>query len=145
MEKRKHTLKAHIAALQLIRTEIFYRNTPLEDIFLRLEETCGSHAAGFYQKVFDIAAKGLAFSTAANQCYDLLFKDGLLKEDISMIKNACSVLGRYDGSVQAEQLSAAIRQLEDHLSVLQNELNSKGRLYKTAGATAGIILALIVL
>ena len=144
MEQRKAALKNHISALQLIRSEICYKNTPLEEILFQLEQSCGKAAATFYRKSFEAASNGLAFSAAAEQYYIDLKKDGLLAEDIEVIRNICRILGRYDSATQAEHLAAAAELLEKQLDNLQKELSSKGRLYKTVGATAGILLALIV-
>ncbi len=141
---RKSSLKGHIRALQLIRTEICYKNAPLEAIVGQLDETCGAAVVGFYQNAFSTAANGLAFSTAAERYYTDLGKSGLLTEDIDPIRSACRVLGRYDSTAQAEQLAASCEQLDARLQELQRELMSKGRICKTTGATVGILLALIV-
>ncbi len=138
-------LREHITALKVMRTEICYKNAPMEDVVSLLKKSCRRETADFYQKAFEDAATGLAFSTAAERRFDILKKEGMAAEDIEGIRAACRVLGRYDSSIQGEQLVAAIEQLENNLQVLQKELSSKGRIYKTAGATIGIALALMVI
>jgi len=145
MVRRLAALRKHIAALGLIRTEIAYRNTPLGDILEALLRDCGEDTARFYQASFAAAASGLAFSSAAQQYLELLKKQGLAERDIECIQAACRVLGQYDAATQAENLAAAISQLETNMQMLQKDLSAKGRIYKTAGATIGIMLALIVI
>jgi len=145
MVRRLAALKRHIAALGLIRTEIAYRNTPMGDILEALIRDCGADTAEFYQASFAAAASGLAFSSAAQQNLEVLKKQGLADGDIESIQAACRVLGQYDAGTQAEHLAAAISRLETNMQMMQKELSAKGRIYKTAGATIGIMLALIVI
>lgn len=145
MEKRKLLLRDHIAALELIRTEICYKNTPMDEILIRLADHCREETLTFYKNAFEAASSGLAFSTAAEKQYEQLKKDGLAEEDIDGIRAACRTLGRYDSVTQSEQLAAAIVLLDKELQVLQSEISSKERIYKTAGATVGIALALMVI
>ena len=145
LRRRSRALKAHISALQLIRTEILYKNTPLEMILAMLSDACGAQAAQFYQKTFAMAAQGMAFSTAAERHCQMLKKEGLTAEDIDVIRGACQVLGRYDSASQSERLQNAVRLLEGNLDELKGVLHAKGRIYRAVGATVGIVLALIVL
>lgn len=138
-------LRDHIAALELMRTEICFKNTPMDDNLALLSKHCQKETVRFYQCAFENALSGLAFSTAAEQQYDMLKKDGLTDEDIEGIRIACRVLGQYDSIAQEEQLAVAVEHLKRLLDVLEKEVSSKGRIYKTAGATVGIVLALMVI
>lgn len=145
MNKRKGSIKAHIEALRIIKSEILFKGSDLRSIMTLLKNRCGGAAADFYALSFENASKGLTYSKAAEKNFSLLKKEGLTGEDIEIIKSFCNVLGRYDACSQSEMISRAIDGLEENLSELKGEMASKGKLYRAIGATAGIVLALVVI
>lgn len=145
MTRRKGSIKAHIEALRIIKSEILFKGSDLASIMTLLTNRCGGGAARFYALSYENASKGLTFSKAAEKNFNLLKKDGLINEDIEIIKSFCNVLGRYDACSQSEMISRAIEGLEANLSELKGEMASKGKLYRAIGATAGIVLALVII
>ncbi|MEA4921330.1 MAG: stage III sporulation protein AB [Clostridiaceae bacterium] len=145
MRIRLKVIKGHIAALGIIKAEIIYKNTQLEKIIDLLEEHCGQEISFFYKETFRHASVGTTFSTAAQANYVILKKQGLITEDIEILKQVCSVLGRFDGAVQAERINTACSELQRSYDALKAEIASKGKLYKAIGATVGITLALIAI
>lgn len=145
MARRKGALKAHIEALRIIKSEILFKGSDLRSIMTLLTNRCGGQAASFYSLSFENASKGLNFSKAAEKNFGLLKKEGLSAEDIEIIRGFCNVLGRYDACSQSEMITKAIEGLEANLSELKGEMASKGKLYRAIGATAGIVLALVVI
>ena len=145
MRARAEALKNHISALQLIKAEILFKSAPMESIIALLEKECSAKTAGFYRDTYRRARVGATFSQAAIEYYPLLKAQMLNKGDIEAIKSVCSVLGRYDASTQSETITAAISCLQGRLEEASAESLSKGRLYKTLGAAAGIVLALMAI
>lgn len=60
------------------------------------------------------------------------------------VKNALSILGGYGLETQLSALSEAESVLKKQRDILQAELSSKGRIYRAAGLSVGLMLALIL-
>ena len=145
MYTRRKALKAHISALQLIKSEILFKNSPLPYMIFLIQQSCGPEAAGFYRAALDCARSGMTFSSAAGRACGILRKSGLSKQDAEIIRDTCSVLGQADGATQVEEINRAASLLGKQLELLKEEIASRGGLYRAIGATAGIILALMAI
>lgn len=75
----------------------------------------------------------------------LLENDGFHKEDREILNILQSSLGYLDLTMQTETLNLAMIQTEEAVKAAREKQESKGRLYRTMGVTAGALLTLLMI
>ena len=144
ISKRSRAIKDHISALQIIKSEIRFKNTPLKDIMSLIEKNCTADTSVFYKKTYELACEGMTFASAALENYSFLRREGLANEDIEILRQVYLSLGRYDGETQTEALDRGVEALKNNLIAVKKDSLTKGRLYRAVSAAAGMILLLMI-
>ncbi|MBQ7624819.1 MAG: stage III sporulation protein AB [Clostridia bacterium] len=142
LSSRKNTLKSFIVAFQTVRSEILYRNADIPTLTELVCTHCGGTAAQFFDMIM---SEGYSVMSSFNKNILFLKNAGLTDEDLSRIKEALFVLGRYDGSLQAERLENSIKSMENALSGIADEEVNKGKIYTALGITVGIMLVILLI
>lgn len=69
----------------------------------------------------------------------------LLREDVALMEALGPVLGRYDGATQAEAIANCRARLLQNADCARQEQEWKGRICRAAGASLGVVLALLAI
>ena len=68
-----------------------------------------------------------------------------MEGDLQALATLGAVLGRYDGIAQSRAIEDCLARLTDALARAEQEQESRGKLYRTAGICYGMALALLVI
>lgn len=75
----------------------------------------------------------------------LLQEDGFLKEDAKLFEMLEGSLGYLDLAMQTESLNLVILQLEDAIKTAKEQQETRGKMYKAMGVSAGALLTLLII
>lgn len=142
---RCRAIREHLLALDIMKNEIQFRNTPLEDIIALIEKNCSEAASKFYKRTYKLASEGMTFASAALENYSYLRSEGLANEDIEILRQVCMSLGRYDGGAQTKALNNGMEALKKTLVSVKEDTFTKGRLYRAVCTAAGVVLVLMII
>ncbi len=146
LRDRVTTLKSFVSALQIIKAEIVFRALPIPDILqIIINERRGSAAEFFSAIMSTMQSESSSFWRAVQKNSHMLSGFCLTESDIRLISSALYPIGRYDGTSQSDALTSAVSALDAELESASLDLGQKGKLYRSLGMTAGIMLALIVI
>lgn len=70
---------------------------------------------------------------------------GLREEELGVLCDASSFLGRYDSEQQLRGLRAAVSRLEGIRGEAAEDLRNRGNLYRTCGLTLGVLAVILLL
>ena len=133
-----------MGALQLLRSEIAFRQTAIPDILPLIVRECQGAASTFFRQIDELMRKdGMGFCPAVDRLAPELRHFELKWDEIDWIASVGQVAGRYDAATQADRLAVIATRLEHSLSQAQEEYGQKGRLYRALGITAGIMIELV--
>lgn len=76
---------------------------------------------------------------------NLLKKEGFLEEDGGLLDILGSSFGYLDLAMQTETLNLGICRTEEAVQQAKQQLECKGKLYKTMGITVGALLTLLII
>lgn len=148
MLRRVRAISSVIAALEIISSELSYKLTTLPDIIGLLASDSRPAIREIFRDMLRQMKKedGLsleykwmkAFKTSGAEA-------GLSSEEILLLCDLSSFIGKYDVEQQLKTLSYTKRRLENCLKVSKDEMKSKGNVYRTCSIAAGILLVLILI
>ena len=70
---------------------------------------------------------------------------GLDREDLALLRDLGTVLGRWDGEAQCRAIAAVRSGLEENAARLRRRLEREGRVYGVVGLSAGVFLTILFL
>ena len=122
--------------------ELAQRGTPLPQLLL----DCGKQLrhSGELHRIADALRAGNTADRAAEVALQRLSSGMALPQAADTLRRLCRVLGRYDGTTQAEACSEAAAQLMLQQEALQHTLDERGRLYRVLPPALGAIAALVI-
>ena len=143
-KRRGESIDSFISAVEIIKSEIVFKNGSVEDIFSILPQKSNGASSDFFQSLCRDRSE-LALDTILNESDIRLKKYDLKQPEIDEIYNILKVLGKYDLSTQTDFLNKAINRLEDIYAKADEEYSKNGKLYKAIGVTIGLIIGLLLL
>lgn len=144
--ERVETLRGFLAALQFMADELECRLTPMPELLARLRQEGAEAVRPFFaacerkmNRLGDVHFSEI-WSSALTYC-----RLPLEAEDQETLLVLGRLLGRYELEAQLRGLGAATRELTRALERAEADRLRLGRLYRTLGLGAGVMLVLILL
>lgn len=127
-------LRFHRAELSEAFESVSERVEPLFGIFLRrIAEELGAKEGDCFENIWK------------RHCEKLLQTEGFLKEDRKLFEILEGSLGYLDLVMQTESLNLVILQVEDAIKMAEELRDSRGKLYRTMGISAGVFLTMLMI
>lgn len=145
---RVAALEAIQKAIQYLQNEIAQNRTPLPRMIAKLAKSNNWRIAAIFRQLHEkIQQKSdLSFSylwcRTFTDCREIL---GLQTEDIHLLCDAASFLGRYDAQQQLADLQTLQQELEHRRKEAMTEVKTRGKIYRSCGIAIGIVLVLTLL
>lgn len=147
LRRRARTLRAAVDALEMLRSEICTRLTPMPELCSRLaaegpEET---------RQLFAFALDGLerlgerSFALIWAEAAEKWASGSLQREEKEAIAALGLSLGRFDASEQELAINRGIERLEGRLASAEAEAKTGGRLYGGLGLASGLMLSVMLI
>lgn len=153
LTKRKNAISDIIAGLYLFENEIYYTRERLESIAARLGRISAGAAAEFFsvfagllEERSELGAEFL-WNEAADICFppaSTLTASTLNKKDTEALRALGVKLGTTDVEGQRDNIGRTIKELSLRLADAEEMERQKGKMYRTVGAAAGILCAVLI-
>lgn len=146
LRRRVRGLRAMLEALELAERELSFRLTPMPELLDELSRRAPPPAGAFFAccraGLDRLGAQSLGeiWLAALEEC-----PMDLSGEDLEAVAALGQVLGRYDGEGQQAALCLARNRLSRMLEEAERDRDSRGRLYRTLGLTAGGFFGILLL
>lgn len=148
LNQRKVILSELIAGLQLFQNEIYYTRERLEAIAWRLGRISDGAAAGFFRTFAELLGERSEQGAELlwNEAVDIYFSAGspLHKNDTEALRALGVRLGATDVEGQCGNIGRTIKELAVRFAEADETERQKAKLYKTAGAAAGVLFAVLI-
>ncbi len=147
LKNRVRSFSTLIAGLDLMRSEICTRLTPIPELLELLVRESGEPAKTFFMAclIKQKKMRGRPFSEVWRAA--LLESEELeLKEaELQPLLDLGNALGRYDTERQAEAIAATRKRMETFLSKAESERDREGKTRAMLGIAAGAAIVIILL
>lgn len=145
LRERVNQLRGFLMALEEMERELRCRLTPMPQLLKALGERLEGPVGGF----FALCAGGLDRLSGrpfAQLWQDALEASGLTleEEDLRVLRELGSSLGRYDGKSQRMALEQARDRLEENLAQAVERRERLGRVYGALSLAAGAFLIIVL-
>lgn len=146
LQARWAQLRELVAALEEMERELQYRLTPLPELLAGL----AAHTAGQVGVFFSRCAQEmdrLGERTFSRLWGQALAESGmaLAEEDIRLLEELGTSLGRYDGRSQCQAIAQIRSRLEKNLAAALERRDRLGRVYGVLGLAAGAFLVILLI
>lgn len=145
---RVQALSSMITAINIIKSEILFKQTQLPEIIEILTYEANPEIRELFKKLqkemqnADEKTFSHKFTKVLNENeYALNFH----KEDTKILSDLGFSLGRYDVETQANIIEYTKQRLDMNLSKAIKEREEQGRIYKTIGIGLGVIISMTML
>lgn len=145
LKKRAAALKSFRTMVESIRLMVRYEALEVSDIVRRLSDDGALRGLDFicllksYMDEDNVTPFSKLWSKAAdNGC------ESFNEEDMELIKRTGNVLGSCDCEGQLSALSSIMAQADRLIAEADEQYKSKGRLYRSLGAAAGALIAIVI-
>lgn len=148
LNERVRRLSEFKRMIIFLQGELRFHRASLAEAFENVSERVEEPFASFLSETADEIEKrtvggfGRVWDEKSGQ---LLREEGFMKEDGRIFELLKDGLGYLDLAMQTETLNLAILQAEDAIKTAKEQKDTKGRLYKTMGFTAGAFLTLLII
>lgn len=148
LTKRKNAISDIIAGLYLFENEIYYTRERLESIAARLGRISAGAAAEFFSVFAGLLEERseLGAEFLWNEAADICFPPAspLNKKDTEALRALGVKLGATDVEGQRGNIGRTIKELSLRLANAEEMERQKGKMYRTVGAAAGILCAVLI-
>ncbi len=148
LRRRVAAADSMLLALSLISSEVSCRRTPIPEIINELSKNDDENIkyvfSSLAHRLREQNGLSLGYLWSAN-LRDAGARIGLGKPECGILCSAANYLGRYDADEQAAGLEHVSRLLSASREAAQQELMSKGNLYRTCGIAAGLLVILVLI
>ena len=145
--RKASDLRILLSALQIMRTEICSRLTPMQEVLKMVSAQTRSGVRTFFDNVTaNFSAVGARpFSDVWQKAVDATPELNLDKAETLILKQLGMSLGKYDAQQQKQALDYAISRFETFSSRAEQDKQTKSRLNAFMGVAAGIFAVVILL
>ena len=139
--------EALLSALELMKNEMQYRMTPLEDVFAMLRNVRESAVAELFEHWSEnlygtqLMSVEAALQRAVEQTHEL----NLPPESLQTLRSLSQSLGKLDADGQCSAIQLSQTQLQNQLAIARAGSEKRAQSYRTVGVCAGLALAVILL
>ncbi len=146
LARRLRDLMVWVGALGEMERAMAYSLPPLPHLLTELS----GRAEGAPGQALKLAGEGLErlgeYSFAEIWTDALaVCEGGLDREDLALLRDLGTVLGRWDGEAQCRAIAAVRSGLEENAARLRRRLEREGRVYGVVGLSAGVFLTILFL
>lgn len=140
-----YTLRAVCTMLEIMRSEIASRRTPMDELFLILGRCVSKTLRSFTESV---AKKlGEMSDTSFAELWDTELHDKLSMlsdKSIAVLSELGGSLGRYDAQQQAAAINRALSTLSSELAASEERLKSEEKMYIALGGGLSLIISIVL-
>lgn len=132
----------------LLQGELRFCRAVLSEAFENVSERVEEPFSGFLSvmaKMLEQRENGRFEQIFQEQTKILLQEKGFLQEDRHLLDVLQKGLGYLDLTMQTETLNLVIRETEETVQQAKEQLQIKGKLYRTMGVTLGALLTLLII
>lgn len=146
--KRRRALDAMISTIDFISSEIECRRTPIPTLIDTLAQTTHALSAQIFRVMQQkmSCADGLSLTykwcRAFIECRESV---GMDMEETQLLCDVSSFLGKYDAEEQIKSLDYTRKQLCELRIAAEQDVKSRGKLYRTYGLAVGAVMVLVLL
>lgn len=146
--KRSNTISHWIFSIDLITAEIEQNHTPLPEIIKMLSE----QGSMLLRPVFSEMLKRMESQSELSFSYhwhstirDLAPSLNMDNDEVNILRQASSYLGRYQAEMQVSGLLHTRARLVSAQASAEQDIKNKGNVYRMCGIAAGIITVLMTI
>jgi len=144
---RVKNLQNLITALEIMKSEICERLTPMTEILTTLSQEAQAPVSGVFKEccnqMSQLGSRSFYFiwKSAVESACDL----ELTEHEKKILTDMGHVLGRYDIQEQKSAITYAIRRLETCLQNAEEEKRSQSKVHAALGVSAGLFIVIILI
>lgn len=142
LRKRKQILEQIVENLEQLRRELEFRQTPLPELFERLEQMVSGPVRGLFSYQDDWETEKGMSAEWMDQVEALPF---LTQEERYTLSSLGDILGRYPVREQGEAIGSVCTYLRQCTQQADREYSRMGKVYRGLGAACGGILVVLLL
>lgn len=146
LKKRVSSLRYMRELIESLILMIRYEALEVDDIALRLSDTESFDELSFVKLLGSSTEKLRSGENTFREIWDMAADkcdDGFAAEDTELLRRIGSVIGSCDTQGQLSALSLYAIRADKLISDAEEQYKSKGRLYRSLGAVAGALMAVI--
>ena len=148
LELRVRTLKEMKRMIIFLQGELRFHKAELAEAFECVSERVEPRFGAFLSHMAE-ELEGKNTDCFENvwrkHCEEILKTEGFVKEDAKLFEMLEGSLGYLDLTMQMESLKLAIFQVEDEIKTAEEQRQTRGKLYRTMGISAGTLLTLLMI
>lgn len=148
LDCRLGSLKEIQRMMEMLRGEIQYGSTPLQEAFLLMADQMSSPFSSYLRKIAGEMEKrdGRSLGVILEENGSMLKEGtGLLPSDIKRLVRAGGRLGYLDRAMQLKTLDMYLEELAGIYGLAREEYQGKGKMYRCLGFMGGLFFAVIFL
>ncbi len=147
-ENRVIHLDELLLTLKILQAEMEYRSDPLPDLMDRIAGRTTGKASHFLSTVCQLLGKKDRYDLYESwkQAVDEVYgESALASEDKEILSQAGIELGKTDMANQHAMFAHLFKGLENQRKEADEERRKKGRIYRTLGASSGVLAVIMLL
>lgn len=144
-KERKRELENILETIKLMDMYITYRREPLRKVFINTAKYRKSWFTDILNKCVEQIDEHQDFEIAwKKSIVNNIETSPVIKEDITIIEDMMIGLGKSDIAGQRRILESSASRIKDQLADAIYKEKSLGKLYRTLGVAAGIVITIII-
>jgi stage III sporulation protein AB len=146
LKRRVRSLRTLIGALDIMRSEICTRLTPMPELLELLAVQTGEPANIFFTNCLmkQRSMRGRPFAELWRSALDSTKELDLKETELEPLRELGSALGRYDTDRQGEAIMVARKRLEGFLQKAEIERDRESKTRTMLGIAAGVMITIIL-
>lgn len=145
LNSRLRALEAFISALDTIRADIRYRQTPVPELLEYLGKTSASPAAEFFHRCRQLSGDLTQVELGEIWSRELEALGPLKREELEALKEAGQLLGHWDADGQQAGLDRALERLKRCLAEARENRAAEAKMCVTLGLASGLAAVIILI
>ena len=147
LKRRVRSLRTLVNALDIMRSEICMRLTPMPELLEILAVQTGEPASIFFTNclIKQRSMRGRPFAEVWLSALEDTKELELSENELEPLAELGSALGRYDTDRQGEAILAARKKLEGFLQKAESERDRESKTRTMLGIAAGVMITIILI
>lgn len=146
LKVRVSTLRAVCMMIEIIKSEISSRRSPMDELFVLLAKTVPNEAKSFTLTVHDSLSRlgENSFSEIWNKAAESELH-ALSERSVGVLRELGSTLGRYDADMQTDAADRALILLSNELQAMEAKVRAEEKMYIALGGGLSMIASLMLI
>ena len=147
LKRRVRSLRSLVSALDIMRSEICTRLTPMPELLELLAAQTGEPANIFFTNclIKQRSMRGRPFAELWNSALRATEELELNENELEPLIELGTALGRYDTDRQGEAILAAKKRLEGFLQKAESERDRESKTRTMLGIAVGVMITIILI